>query len=351
MGTSYQTLVVVGAVTAVKDAFAEAGIDGLVLAAGPGRTAVIPREGQHDYVNPARLAELVSARAGFAALSNDVSDSDVVLMHAFRNGRMVHEYISDQAMLVDWFIDDDGTTKFRMGGVEYPADAPHPRGPRGADPAALAPFGVDPIDPGRLGAALRGEFDGTGRVYAEFQHRLILKAMNLDPRGLTTSFRWATPDELPGAARILDARPAAGPGSTRPNEQRLTVMILTGLPLETDPLEAAQVIADAVAGGPLPMRADVGYTAVVPGPATPPEFISMMMRHGPSPRSAVYFVALYADPGSRVPELLATAERRWATALRARYGLSANQGPGVVPVAEHQFEIGFGKAGEYRSSR
>ena len=108
-------------------------------------------------------------------------------------------------MLVDWFIDDDGTTKFRIGDVEYPADAPYPRG-RGADAAMLAPFGVDPVDLDRLSGALLGEIEvgGATRLRAEVQHDAILGAMNLDPRGLTTAFRWARLDDLPGAVRVKD---------------------------------------------------------------------------------------------------------------------------------------------------
>src|SRR4030081_2768510 len=160
-------------------------------------------------------------------------------MYAFRDGRVTHEYVSDQAMLVDWFIDDDDTTKFRLDGLEYPGDAPYPRGPRGADAAMLARFGVGQVDLDRLGAALRGEFDGGASLYAEFQHRLILKAMNLDPQGLTTAFRWARLEELPGPVRVPEVR-------QRPDEshgQTITVVIETGLPLDADPLEAGQVIA------------------------------------------------------------------------------------------------------------
>jgi hypothetical protein len=111
----------------------------------------------------------------------------------------------------------------------------------------FAPFGVGQVDLDRLAAALWGEFDGGAPLYAEFQHRLILKAMNLDPRGLTTALRWARLEDLPGSVRVREVR-------QRPDEshgQTITVVIETGLPLDADPLEAAQVIADAVVGGPM----------------------------------------------------------------------------------------------------
>jgi hypothetical protein len=345
VGTSYQTVVVIGEVARVRDVLGAAGVDGLVMPAGVGRTAVMPREGRLDYVDPARIAELVSGRAGFAALSNEVVDSDVVMMRAFRDGRLTHEYVSDQAMLVDWFIDDHDMTKYRLDGIEYSADVPFPQGPRGADPSALAPFGVEPIDLERLGAALRGEFDGRRPVFAEFQHRLILKAMNLDPGGLTTGYRWARGDDLPGAVPIQ----VKAPGS---NGQTITVAISAGLPLDADPLETAQIIADAVLGGPSPMRADVGYAAVIPGAAASIEILMASQRRKPAPRSATYYVALHAaaDAGDQAT-LVAIAERAWSAALQARYRLPEDQRPVVVVIAAEQFDIGFTSAPERRSTR
>jgi hypothetical protein len=202
VGTSYQTLLVVAEPTRVRADLAAAAVDGFVVAAGDGRTAVMPREGAWDIADTNALAALVSHRFGYAALSNRVVDSDYVLLDVYRDGRMVHSYVSDQSMLVDWFIDHDGTTKFRLNGVEYPADAPAPDGPLGADPAQLAPFGVGEVDLDRLGAALRGGNDTGEPVFAEAQHRAILTALNLDPRGLTTAFRHEAAD-LPGAIRVL----------------------------------------------------------------------------------------------------------------------------------------------------
>jgi hypothetical protein len=107
-------------------------------------------------------------------------------------------------MLVDWFIDDDDTTKFRIGGVDYPAETPTPSGPSGADPAALAPFGAGDVDLDRLGACLRGEFLGRKPLFAEQQHRIILEAVNLDPRGPDdrASPRRRCRLDLPGAQRV-----------------------------------------------------------------------------------------------------------------------------------------------------
>jgi hypothetical protein len=206
VGTSYQTLLVIGEPAEVCTALAEIGVDAWVLPAGSGRVAVLPREDEYGYAHVDQLAESITAWTSGAALTNEVFDSDVVLMNVYRNGDCVHEYVSKQEMIVDWFIDDDGETKFRIGDVEYAATAPTPSGPRGADPDALAPFGVGPIDPVRLAAVLHGEFpDHEGHLFAEQHHRSILEAVNLDPTGLTTAFRWTGPDELPGAVRVLSA--------------------------------------------------------------------------------------------------------------------------------------------------
>jgi hypothetical protein len=208
VGTSYQTLLVVGEATHVRAALAEIGVDAWVLPAGPGRVAVLPREEEYSYAHVDQLAASLTTRTGGEMLTNVVFDSDVVLMNVYRAGQCVHEYVSRQEALVDWFIDDDGESWFRVGGVEYPASAPTPSGPSGADPDALAPFGVDPVDLARLGALLRGELSNEDeRLFAERHHRSILTAMNLDPSGLTTAFRWTEPGDLPGAVRVHAVTP------------------------------------------------------------------------------------------------------------------------------------------------
>ena len=170
MGTSYQTLLVAATLGPVCDALAVAGVDAIALPAAPNRTAVIPREGALDFADPGDLAERIGAGTGWATLANVVEDSDWLQLEAYREGRFVHRYRSDR--------------------------------PTPDDADRLAPFGAGEVDTTRLGRALRGEFDGTGPVYAEFQHRLILNALHLDPRGLTTAYRWADTGDLPGAVRV-----------------------------------------------------------------------------------------------------------------------------------------------------
>jgi hypothetical protein len=341
VGTSYHTLLVLGDLREVGAALAAAGVDGLVARAGRSRTAVIPRD---DGLDPIGLAELVSGDAGFAALSNVVIDSDVVVMRAYRHGRLMHEYVSDQAMLVDRSEHSDAR-RFRAGGVDHPAGAPSPTGPRGADPVALAPFGVDPVDIDRLGAALRGEFSGHTPAFAEFQHRLILKAMNLEPRGLTTEFRWATVEDLPGGVRIRDL---AAP------MDRIAAVLHVGLPAGADPMEAAQVLANAVVGGPLPMRADVGYVAVIPAAIAADWPLTKARELLPAPQRATYFVVLHVRLGDETPnswELLQGTLPMWTAALGARYGLATERGPVLAVIPSDQFDVGFRAARGYRSSR
>jgi hypothetical protein len=352
VGTSYQTLLVIAEPATLRSAAHELGVDGWLVSTGPQRSAILPREGDGDYVDVRRLAKLLSSKVG-PALSNEVVDSDAVVMAAYRDGRLVHEYVSDQAMLVDWFIDDDGRSRFRIGDREYPADSPTPRGPAGADPGALAPYGIAPVDLDRLGAALRGEFAGAGPVFAEFQHRLILKALNLDPRPLTTAFRWADPAELPGAVRITQAAPAA---VTRPGADWVTIdlVLITGLPRDADPVEAGQLVADAVTDTSWPVRAQVACTGVLPGAAGGPEIVRTTMRLRPVPRTATYFVRLRIRTGPDRPchdSVLAEAQQAWEGALRGRYGRPARQSPQILYLRPEQFELGFNAAVQYVSSR
>jgi len=210
MGSSYQTMLVVGDLPAVRAALVQAGIDGLVMPAGPDRVAVMPREGDYDYADTRTIAQMISGRYGFATLSNRVYDSEVVYLDAYRDGHLWHAYLSDQSILVEWFLDDDGNPKFRFDGIEHPPEGPAPTGALGADPNALAPYGVGNIDLDRLAAALRGP-DEDEYLMAEHQHWLILEALNLDPRGLTTAYRHTGSVTLPGAEPITtNQHPRAG---------------------------------------------------------------------------------------------------------------------------------------------
>ncbi|MFB9414695.1 hypothetical protein [Dactylosporangium matsuzakiense] len=200
MGTSYQNVLVLGELADVVRALTDLGGDAWLLPAGPGRVAVLPRENAYGYADADAHARLLSAKLGTLAASNSVVDSDVVFIELYRNGEHFHSYVSEQEFLVDWFIDGAGAPRYRLGGVEYPADAPYPKGPGGADPAVFAPFGVGPVDLDRLGVALRGE--GGDAFLAEDLDHSIMEALHLDPAGLRTAFRWAAEEDLPGLVRV-----------------------------------------------------------------------------------------------------------------------------------------------------
>ncbi|WP_144126240.1 hypothetical protein [Catellatospora sichuanensis] len=202
MGTSYQNLLLIGEMAPLEKVVAMAATDGWLLPAGPGRVALLPREGDLDVADVAAPAKRLSAALGTPVLTNEVIDSDAVIMTVYQDGRAVHRYVSDEAMLVDWFIDDDGRAMFRIGEVEYPADAAHPTGPSGADPQVFAPFGVGAVDRERLAAVLRGETGDAERLRAEEQHRLILEVLHLDPSALTTAFRGFHEEDRADASRV-----------------------------------------------------------------------------------------------------------------------------------------------------
>ncbi len=213
MGTSYQTLLVIAEPATLRSAAHELGVGGWLVAAGPQRSAILPREGDDDYVDVRRLAKLLSTKVG-PALSNEAVDSDAVVMAAYRDGRLVHEYVSDQAMLVDWFIDDDGRSRFRLGDREYPADAPTPRGPAGADPHTLAPYGIAPVDLDRLGAALHGEFAGATGSVSDQSRRLSRAATEHKSRRPTSDP--AAESRSPASSRASSCRTSrTGPAPSR----------------------------------------------------------------------------------------------------------------------------------------
>jgi hypothetical protein len=131
----------------------------------------------------------------------DVFDSDVVQCVVYQDGNAVHRYVSDQAMTVEMFEDDDGEFKPMIDGVVYPTDHVLPEGPLGADADAFVSFAMEPPDLDRIGAALRGEIDlgGAPRLMAERQHRAIIAALGLPPESLTRGYRNVDPANFPDA--------------------------------------------------------------------------------------------------------------------------------------------------------
>jgi hypothetical protein len=130
VGTSYQTLLLIGEPAGLRPALASRGVDAWLVPVGPGRVGVLPREGEHDYADVEGLGQKLGAELGVDGVTNEVFDSDVLMMRMYRRGRLTHEYVSDVAMLPDGPSGE--------------------RGPRGAEQAIFAPFGVGPVDQVRL---------------------------------------------------------------------------------------------------------------------------------------------------------------------------------------------------------
>jgi len=335
MGTSYETVLVVAEPSAVKAALTAGGVEARVASAGAGRTAVVPKEDRRGIAHAPELAASLNG-AGLPALSHWVFDSDVIVVRAYQGGQLVHEYVSNQEMLVDWFMDDDGAMRFRLGGVEYPADAPYPTGPDGADPAVLAPYGVGDVDLDRLGAALRGGED----QMAERQHVRILEAMNLDPTWLTTAYRWVDPDEYSGGIRVARPREGADGGDI------VGVIAVAPLERDTDTTAVGQRLADAALKLTWPARAEVGLVRVWPGTASS-ELVAAMARLSPVPKMQQYVVALHLRAGFDRPgdgEVVSALTRVWSDVLGGRE-------PEILVRPPEKFEVEFAAATELMSGR
>jgi hypothetical protein len=207
----------------------------------------------------------------------------------------------------------------------------------------FAPLGVGQVDLDRLGATLRGEVGAGEPVFAEFQHGLIMKALNLDPAGLTTAFRWARPHDLPGAVRVkpTDRAPRGPEGWTS-----VKVALVAGLPPDADQVAVGQILADAVAGAPFPLRAVAGCAGVLHGPAGVGEIFLAQARL--RSRTAAYYIELRGS-GADQRQVLDAARRVWTQALSDRYG-AAHHALELISLADEQFDLGVGRATDYRST-
>ncbi|MFG1954127.1 hypothetical protein [Micromonospora sp. NPDC048830] len=190
MGSSYQTVLATGDLADVRTAVAESGQDAVVIPVGDRRWAVVPAQ-DDGYAETEDLAELLSRPEGSVAASFDVFDSDYIVAKLFRGGRGYHDYLSDQAYVIELWDEDDNEILLDPLGRPYPPNATPPTGAYGADPAAFAPLGIAPIDETALSAALRGPVH-----MAEKQHHAILHALNLDPRPLQMSYKRAVTSGL-----------------------------------------------------------------------------------------------------------------------------------------------------------
>jgi hypothetical protein len=173
MGSTYQTILATGELDDIRRAVDLYGRPASVTAVGEGRWAVVPQD-ENGYAETGPLAALLS-QAGHAA-TFEVHDSDVLTSIIYRDGAAVHEYLSDQANLIEVWDDDGNELMYDLLGRSYrPGETP-PAGPSGADPDAFAPLAVEPFDRAALAAALAGP-----ESMADHQHHSILHALNVTP--------------------------------------------------------------------------------------------------------------------------------------------------------------------------
>ena len=173
----------------------------------------------------------------------------------------------------------------------------------------------------------------------------------------TTPFWWTVTVEHPDPAPV-DTAPAgpeeiAGtvlvPGAAW---WTMPLLVQAALPVDADPADAAQVLADAVGRWTL-MAADVGYTPVVPSAAADPRIVDSPLQPSRDQQLATYFVRL-AAPSTGQPDpatIFSHVDLVWATAWKHHYGLSGPQKPVFIPIAADQFAIGYTAAQTCRTSR
>ncbi|WP_422742685.1 hypothetical protein ACN27B_30095 [Micromonospora sp. WMMD754] len=198
MGTSYETVLVAAEFTAVVEAVTATGRRALVVPVVDDRVAVIPREGAFGVAELRPIATLVGKRLACPVLTSAVFDSDVVQCCVFHDGVLTHRYVSDLAMIVEWFEDDDGEFKPRLDGKVLPPGQ-LPEGPLGDDAAAFAPFAVGAPHLDGITAALR---NADGDRFAEGQHAGIMESLKLPPDALTVGFRHVRQDRFPSAVLV-----------------------------------------------------------------------------------------------------------------------------------------------------
>jgi hypothetical protein len=204
MGTSYETMLVAADFTATLEAVRDVAGAAIVVPVAAGRVAVVPRENEDGVAPVHALAERLSAVLRRPVLAVDVVDSDFVQYVVYRDGDVVHEYVSDEASTVEMFEDDDGEFRPMIGSVVYPVGHVVPDGPVGADAEAFSSFAVGRPDLDRIGAALRGEVDpgDAPHLMAERQHRAIIAAFGLSPAPLGGGYRHLGRATFPGAVVV-----------------------------------------------------------------------------------------------------------------------------------------------------
>ena len=150
----------------------------------------------------------------------------------------------------------------------------------------------------------------------------------------------AEPDEIAQAVRV--------PGAAW---WTVSLLVQAALPMDADPADAAQVLADA-AGQWTRMPADVGHAPGRTDRHSRPTVGRLTVTAEPQPSSR----HLLRPAGRRVhcttnpATIFAHVDLAWAAAWKHHYGLSGRQKPVFIPIAADQFAIGYAAAQTYRTS-
>ncbi|GAB3854324.1 hypothetical protein ACFPIJ_61110 [Dactylosporangium cerinum] len=202
MGTSYETILVAAGFAAVVEAVTAGGLPAVVIPIVEDRVAVLPHTDRYGVAEVRPIAVAVSERLRCPVLTSMVFDSDVITCWVYHDGRPTHRYVSDLAMIIEPFEDDDGVFRSQLDGRVIPDGEPLPSGPLGADPTAFTPFAVGAPDLDRIVAALLGSRDRDGHVWAEWQHQAIIESLGLPPAALAEGYGGFSPRQFPDAVDV-----------------------------------------------------------------------------------------------------------------------------------------------------
>ncbi|WP_305782592.1 hypothetical protein [Symbioplanes lichenis] len=172
MGSSFQTILTTGEPGDIPADVA------VVRAVTDKLWAVVPLAHQ-GYADTAGLARRLTRAPGAVAATFDVIDSELLVAGVFRDGRSVHDYLSEQSIVEE---DEDEDVLFDGLGRTYPRSAVVPSGPYGVDASAFAPLAAGPVDEARLTAVLAAT-DLSG----EERHDKLLRLLGVDPALLRIS--------------------------------------------------------------------------------------------------------------------------------------------------------------------
>jgi hypothetical protein len=184
MGSTYQTALAVGELADIQEFLDRMGIEALTEAVGPRRWAVVPKETENGRAETEKVARRLSTLAGGLAAAFQVHDSDALTAQLFRDGEQFHSYLSNRAVLMEWYDDDDNEILINLLGEPWTGDEPPPEEAIGGNADLFAPLGAGEIDLDALGRSLVDT-----KQFAERQHAAILRALNLRPDPLTEAYR------------------------------------------------------------------------------------------------------------------------------------------------------------------